>query len=94
MKKYIILFLSTMIIFAGSNYLSINDRRPVDGNYFLGFPLTFQTKYSEMVYPAPQSAEDLERWNYLFLMIDVLFAFAISYVLWMVYQMLGNRSQI
>lgn len=78
MKKYVILFLLTIIIFGALNFLTSNDQRPFDGNYFLGFPLTFRTESSEMVYPAPQSAEDLVRTNHLFLVLDVLFAFGLA----------------
>jgi|GEM_PF-3004653 len=93
MKKYIILCVLTILIFGALNFLTTKDQRPVDGNYFLGFPLTFHIESSEMVDPAPQSAEDLVRNNYLFLVIDVLFAFVISYILWILYQRFVNRNQ-
>lgn len=93
MKKYIILFVLTILIFGALNFLTTKDQRPVDGNYFLGFPLTFHTESSGMVYPAPKSAEDLVRNNYLFLVIDVLFAFVINYILWILYQRFGNRKR-
>ena len=78
MKKYIILSVLTIIIFGTLTFLTAKDQRPVDGNYFLGFPLTFRTESSGMVYPAPQSTEDLVRTNHLFLVLDVLFAFGLT----------------
>ena len=91
MKNYIILFLLTILIFGALNFLTAKDQRPFDGNYFLGFPLTFYTESSEMVYPAPQSAEDLVRTNYLFLVLDVLFAFLLSFISFAVYKKLKKR---
>lgn len=93
MKKMLLLSLLTIIVFGIVTILSISDKRPVDGNYLCGFPLTFHTKFSEMVYPNPTSEMDMSRTNYLFLVVDILFTFLLSVSILRIFKYLKLRFQ-
>jgi len=78
MKKYLLTFLLAIVIFAALTYVSVNDKRPVDGPYYVGFPLAFYIKYSEMTSPSPISSADMSITKYWFLILDILFAILLS----------------
>lgn len=92
MKKYTTLFLLTIIIFGALTILTIQDLRPVDGNYFCGFPLAFYTQFSEMTYPNPSGEMVMYRMNYLFLIIDILIAFLLSLLVFAVIRKIRKKK--
>ena len=93
MKKYLILCLLTIVSFVILTISTAKLGRHYDGNDFYGFPLTFHTKFSEVVSPVPTSKMDLTRTNYLFLVIDVLFAFLLSFSILRIVKYLKLRFQ-
>lgn len=84
MKNILLICLLTVIIFTVLTFSTASLQRQVDGNDSYGFPAAFYILYSEMVYPAP--AEDMTRFVFLNLVLDVAVAFLIALSIYGIYQ--------
>lgn len=93
MKKYLILIILTLVIFGLLTFSTAQIETPADGDDKYGFPLTYYTKIGGMIYPAPSSESDLIRKNYLFLLVDIGFAFFLSFLFLTIYKKFSNRKK-
>lgn len=86
MRKIIWISLLTGPVFTVLTLSTASLHRQVDGSDSYGFPARFYTIYSEMVYPAP--ASDMTRFIFLNLVIDIVFAFIITMLIFGIYKKL------
>lgn len=84
MKKIIFICLFTIITFTVLTFSTASLQRQVDGNDRYGFPASFYILYSEMVYPAP--VEDMNRFVFLNLVLDIVVAFGITIIILGIYK--------
>jgi hypothetical protein len=86
MRKTIWISLLTVSVFTVLTLSTASLHRQVDGNDAYGFPARFYILYSEMVYPAP--ASEMTRFIFLNLVIDIVFAFIITMLIFGIYKKL------
>jgi hypothetical protein len=84
MKKIIFICLFTILIFTVLTFSTATLERQVDGSDRYGFPASFYILYSEMVYPAP--VEDMTRFVFLNLVLDIVVAFVITIIILGIYK--------
>jgi len=84
MKKFLLLVISTAIIFTVLTYSTASLQRQVDGSDRYGFPASFYVLYSEMVYPTP--IEEMTNFIFLNLVFDIAVAFLITIILFGIYK--------
>ncbi|HEY1192752.1 hypothetical protein [Flavobacterium sp.] len=91
MKKIISICLFTVITFTVLTFSTASLQRQVDGSDRYGFPASFYILYSEMVYPAP--IEEMTRFIFLNLVLDIVVAFLITVILLGIYQKIIKKSK-
>ncbi|SFC51689.1 hypothetical protein SAMN05216297_10197 [Flavobacterium phragmitis] len=84
MKKLIVLFLLTILIFTVLTFSTASLQMKVDGNDMYGFPASFYVLYGGMMTPSP--TVEMTSFHFLNLVLDIAVAFILAVIVLMFYQ--------
>ena len=87
MKKYLALFILTILVFGTVTFSTAKIETPFDGNDTYGFPMTFFIRFSGMCSPCPPNATET---FYLKLLVDILFAIVTAVIILTVFKKAKN----